>query len=91
MVQRDLTGKEINGPLMNRVICAAIRKDGKIYCGPRHDWIFNNHSVKGGEQGFVDQKGRFMDRKLALRLATFRRQIIEKHPPLDGLQSEDIY
>ena len=43
------------------------------------------------EQGFIDSKGNFVDRKEACTIAKKANQIIKKHPPEDQLFSEDLY
>lgn len=44
-----------------------------------------------GEQGFVDDLGRFFNREDALIIATQCKQIIQKHGAKYELYSEDIY
>jgi hypothetical protein len=63
--------------LGRRVVCAALRKGSVIICGPRHwDSICRAPSKDGWEQGFVDQKGVFMDRKEAWEVADAAGQIL---------------
>ena len=50
-------------------------------------YINNSNSV----QGFIDNKGAFLDREEALKVAEAAGQIIKKHPPEDQLFSEDLY
>lgn len=44
-----------------------------------------------GEQGFVTTRGRFVDRKEGLEIATKAGQLIRKTPPEDVLFSEDLW
>lgn len=90
-----------------RVVCAAVRYPcGTMLTGPRHfdgvmlsqyrKFFGDGHAghAPGEEksiQGFLDQRGVFMDRYEALGIATDAGQIIEKTNPADRLFSEDIY
>lgn len=75
---------------------AAIRKDGKIYTGRRHaEILFKAEKyglgwagLKGAEQGFVDESGRFYTRKQAGIVAWKCGQMprVKKH-----LLSEDLW
>ena len=78
------------------IVTSAILKDGIVYIGKRHPDILctsdNYGKLKDGIQGFVTDKGEFLDRKLA------RAHFIESgqipihgklHPTL--LFSEDLY
>ncbi len=76
---------------------AAIKFNNIVYVGKRH-----NHCIAimvecglpipiRGIQGFVDNKGNFLDRKQALEIAQRCGQIKKKHHPKDELMSEDIY
>jgi hypothetical protein len=89
----------MNERLPRQVVCAAIRNKstGLIICGPRHHHCFNllhelGLNIEGTwEQGFVDQWNEFMDRVVALELATACNQVQCKTNPEDELFSEDIY
>lgn len=75
---------------------AAIKKDGIIYTGKRHSDIFKSiqdrglskDTLRGGIQGFVTRDGKFVDRKIAGKIAYIFGQIEE---PTDCLMSEDLY
>lgn len=76
-----MTRSTIEGNAIGRrVVCAAIRSKTHpemIICGPRHwDLICRAPSKDGWEQGFVDQRGVFMDRKEAWEVAKAAGQII---------------
>jgi len=85
------------------VVCAAIKdQTGKVWIGKRHNdviWLMWRHGVRfiDGQcvQGFVDDKGEFLDRKQAADLAYKCHQIakptIELHPWDADLYSEDLY
>ena len=84
---------------------AAIQtEDGKVYTAPRparHSDLFKTHAriVEGilisplaaGEQGFVTNSGRFVDREEALTIAAAAKQIIKKHGTLSRLFTEDLW
>jgi hypothetical protein len=76
------------------VVCAALRNvHGTIICGPRHwDSICRGTSKDGWEQGFVDQRGVFMTREEAWKVAEAAMQIIRRCGG-DGerLFSENLY
>ena len=73
---------------------SAILKEGKIYTGRRHHncikSVVQATGVRpaGGKQGFVDNKGNFLDRVDALNLALECGQIKE---PKIRLYSEDLW
>jgi hypothetical protein len=46
---------------------------------------------RDAEQGFVTDKGSFVDRVEALAIAERFAQIVEKHRPFDILLSEDLF
>lgn len=79
--------------IFGKIKCAALKKNHKIYYGKTHSDCFIQ-APKGvlvdAEQGFLTDKGKFVNRKLALRIARHYNQIKFKHPPLDKLLSEDI-
>ncbi len=67
---------------MRIVVCAAVRKGKIILAGARHfDDVMRTQlkaipeKLTDGEQGFIDQKGVFMDRKVAWRVARKAGQI----------------
>lgn len=74
---------------------AAIKKDHIVYVGYRHDRIFRTLAECGVDkigavQGFVNDKGEFLDRIDAANEALEEGQIKElKWPP--RLYSEDLY
>jgi len=84
-----------------RIVCAAMRRGDLIVCGARHfDEVMHRQlqAIYGAEQaypkfeqGFIDQKGVFLDRKEALKVAEDAGQIIKNTSPHDQLFSEDIY
>lgn len=70
------------------------------YLGKRHPdclklahehGAFFREEINNGEQGFITNTYRFVDRKEALEIANNFGQIIKKHRPVDELLSEDIY
>jgi len=76
-------------PLM--IIKAAIIKDGTIYTGKRHGDIFPQFPLgflRCGEQGFVTDKGKFVNRGQAAKIAYECGQIPIKK---SELFSEDLY
>jgi hypothetical protein len=77
---------------------AAIRQGNIVYVGRRHHdcirWILACGLVQppvNGEQGFVTDEGKFVDRREAFKIARECKQIIRKHGRPDELYSEDIY
>lgn len=87
------------------VVCAANRfKDGRIVLGIRHwdqimhetvRFIYGDDIPKPVEQGFVDQRGNFLTRQEAWKLAKENGQIIRRvgADTLEGgtLFSENLY
>jgi hypothetical protein len=88
-------------PRKEKIIQAAIRKDGIVYTMPppaRHNNILHlceELTTSGlvmarGDQGFVTNTGRFVDRIEAASIAIAAKQIEElKWPP--SLYSEDLW
>lgn len=87
---------------MDKILCAAIcdPKDvdmaGKplIYCGHRHNnilWQGEHVSRNPYHQGFLTQKGRFVDREVAGKIAIESGQIKELQFSDTDLFSEDLY
>lgn len=78
---------------MERIKMAALRKDGKVYTDKDYGLIFKQATTFGGlryaEQGFVTNKGRFVDRFEGLKIAKKAKQINFKYKPEDRLISED--
>ena len=85
------------------IVCAAIRFNDHIVCGPRH-WdttmrkmvdLLKDHEFWGkAEQGFIDQFGRFYNREEAMQVARQNNQIIVSDSQmlsLTALHSEDLY
>lgn len=86
----------------HKIVAVAIRDtDGTIYTLPqpaRHHHVIrmmveehNRPTPIIGEQGFLDESGRFLNRKQALYTANKNNQVIEKHPPVNLLLSEDVW
>jgi hypothetical protein len=86
------------------VVCAANRwPDGLVITSARHfdpgmhaicQRVFGDKPYGRCEQGFIDQRGVFMDRKEAFLVAKAAGQISvrrEKSSPADTLFSEDLY
>jgi hypothetical protein len=90
---------------MDRIVCAALLFDrGEIILGARHyDGLMvsqledlrmmTGRNVKNPPpiQGFINQRGEFLNRTEALAVAQAAGQIIEKTWPKDILFSEDLY
>lgn len=84
---------------MNRVIAAAIKRDGIIFTGVRHGHIIRdmvavgfltdkNKPVRAEEQGFIDSQGRFIGRFTARQVA-FKAGQVDR---IEGeLYSEDVW
>lgn len=76
---------------------AAIKQNEIIYVGKRHHNCIAIMIECGlpkpitGEQGFVTDKGDFVSREEALKIAAANNQIIKKHGMSSELYSEDIY
>ena len=93
--------------MKRRVVCAAMRNSaGDIVTGARHyDGIMRQHierlrethghdvwSKSDIEQGFIDQRGEFLTREEAHKVATEAGQIIRRCGGDDGtLFSENLY
>jgi hypothetical protein len=84
------------------VVCAAIRnKSGRIICGARHyDGVMHSQILASNddwtksdvEQGFIDQRGRFLTRQEAFAIATATGQIKYRVGGDKGkLFSENLY
>ena len=76
-----------------KIVCAALNKNGKIYKGKTHANCFIQEPkgvLVNAEQGFVTSNGKFVNRKVALRIAKHYNQINHKHFPEDMLFSEDL-
>jgi len=76
---------------------AAIRQDGQIYTGKRHNLIMdemraNSISLQKNifEQGFITELGEFVDRQTAAKIALESDQIKKLISP-PNLYSEDLY
>ena len=83
-----------------RVVCAALRFRNTLVVGPRHfDGVMHAQIERLGgawgkaDEGFIDQWGKFMDRKEAFEIATAANQIRWKsgNPNSTELFSEDLY
>lgn len=86
--------------MTRRVVCAAIRDlSGRIVCGARHFDVVMVRAigemmsfVEPWEQGFIDQRGDFMTREEAHKVATEAGQIIRRCGGDEGrLFSENLY
>lgn len=81
-------------PDQERIVAAAIRRDGVIFTGPHHHQIFRYMvpmlGVKRitGEQGFVASRNRFVGREEGARIAFASGQIKEEQ---DTLFSESLW
>lgn len=83
------------------IACAAIlADDGTMVTVPRpgrhHHLIFamthNGHGPIGPDaQGFSTTRGRFVDRREGLAIASAMGQVVHKHPSYDMLYSEDMW
>ena len=81
------------------ILCAAIYSGETdlaglplIHCGHRHAnilWQSKLISRHPDHQGFLTNKGRFVDRKEGLKIAIKNNQLI--NPPRNELYSEDLY
>ena len=90
--------------MQRRVVCSALRsKDGAVICGARHfDAVMvatiaasdplDARKWKLAEQGFIDQRGEFLTREEAHKVATDAGQIIRRCGGDEGrLFSENLY
>ncbi|RLI38804.1 hypothetical protein DRO66_00515 [Candidatus Bathyarchaeota archaeon] len=76
-----------------RILQAAILKDGTVYEGWSHAEIIRKASplrLGSSGQGFVTETKIFVDRKVALAIAEIQGQIVKKHAPVHELLSEDL-
>lgn len=79
--------------IYGKIICAALLKDNIIYKGKTHAECFLQRpkgELRNAKQGFITEKGKFVNRKLGLKIAKHYNQIKHKNPPEDMLFSEDI-
>ena len=86
-----------------RVVCAAVRSFSEVILGPRHFDATMRSSIansptgvaewRAGEQGFIDQFGRFLTREEAWEIAVAAGQIFRECGPEGGgrLYSEHLY
>lgn len=85
-----------------RIVCAAVRhkRSGLIVCGARHfDKLMvaqmkatKHENWADADQGFIDQRGNFLDRGEAWELASTTGQLLRRFPADDGtLFSENLY
>jgi hypothetical protein len=86
--------------MTDKIICAACRCGDVVVCGVHHyDKIMRDvmyslnfpFSGQNVDQGFVNQRGEFLDRHQALLVATIAGQLIRKTQPADRLFSEDLW
>lgn len=90
-VIRDM--KNLYDGRYDKIMCSALRKDNVIYSGVTHADCFRQApkgELRCAEQGFLTNSGDFVDRKLGLKIAEYYNQVVQKHPPLDELLSEDL-
>jgi hypothetical protein len=78
------------------ITASAIRKNGIIYTGKRHHLIMHSPLrpkgfLKFGEQGFITDKGEFLDREAAAKHAISSGQITNLKYSLHDLFSEDLW
>ena len=77
------------------LVAAAIKKDGVIYTGKRHCNILSNAKpfgyLKDGEQGFVTDKGEFLNRKQSYMYAIRNKQPFIRKITGGVLTSEDLW
>lgn len=95
-----MTGAE-GDSAVRRIVCAAVRIEGRVFLGIRHFDTFMRRSIdecsglsNGAEieQGFVDQCGVFLSRNHAYDVASGAKQIIYRCGGDDGfLFSENLY
>lgn len=91
----------MNDRTKRRVVCAAVRKGDFLILGARHFDMTMHKTIQqlglerrfmaDGEQGFIDQWGKFMTRQEAFVVASDMEQILGE-PNIEGtLFSEDLY
>ena len=76
-----------------KIEAAALRNEHKIYKGKTHAQCFIQEPygvLRLAEQGFLTEKGVFVGRRKAYRIAKHYNQIKYKHPPMKQLLSEDL-
>ena len=76
-----------------KIVSSALRQKSKIYKGKTHADCFVQEPkgvLRLAEQGFLTERGKFVNRKTALRIAKHYKQIKTKHQPEDILFSEDL-
>jgi hypothetical protein len=88
--------------MIERIKNVAIRQKGAFFSPVSESPLRHNDLIKIlvecnlptpiiGEQGFITDTGRFVDRKDALEIAKESGQIIEKHGNFKVLYSEDMW
>jgi hypothetical protein len=80
------------------IVCAAMRRNGLIICGARHFDSIMRATIKamgtdhrGWEQGFIDNKGAFLTRAEAWKIAIREGQIRRETGVKNKLFSENLY
>lgn len=76
-----------------KIVAAALRQDKRIFKGKTHAECFVQRpkgELVRAEQGFITERGKFVNRKLGLKIANHYNQVKYKHPPIDRLLSEDL-
>ena len=85
---------KINFEQYGKVVCAALLHNNCIYMSTKgHHAIFPMEPIgvlRKAQQGFVTEKGFFVDRNIGLLIAEHYHQIESKYPPTDRLVSEDL-
>lgn len=92
---------------MEKIICAAVRFQGKVWRGNRHNhaleamydelsYVMNrqqmNQQQTDRDQGFITSENRFVDRQEAFAIAHTADQLLKLSVvPTGTLYSEDLY
>jgi hypothetical protein len=82
---------------IDMIVASAIKKDGVVYTGRRHNNILCDRSrpfgfLRAGEQGFVTDTGEFLDR-VAAAVHAFECGQLSERKVIEGgrLYSEDLW
>lgn len=91
---------------MEKIICAAVRFQGKVWYGHRHhhaleamkdelSYVMNRKQMidqrTGSDQGFVTSEGRYVGREEALEIAKRAGQVVNSDTDGQRLFSENLY
>lgn len=102
-VMKEVISKNTEAPRMTKIVAVAIQYDGKVYSLPkpnRHHHVIRAIAAENGEgihgpdvQGFLDEAGKFLNRREAYILATNTCQINRRPGGYNGtdLYSEDLW